>query len=55
MVGWFVDYGETHGNVYFFACNIEGSTYQEIREKRINVTKRILVELGYLPEEGAGK
>jgi beta-lactamase class D len=55
VIGWFVGYVETHGNVYFFACNIEGSTYQEIREKRIDVTRRILAELGYLPKEGVGK
>jgi beta-lactamase class D len=50
LIGWFVGYLETGGNVYFFACNIEGSTYAEIREKRIEVTKRILVHLGYLPK-----
>jgi beta-lactamase class D len=49
-IGWFVGYLETHGNVYFFACNIEGASYQEIRDKRIDVTKRILAELGYLPK-----
>lgn len=49
-IGWFVGYLETQGNVYFFACNIEGSTYPEIREKRIDVTKRILAELGLLPK-----
>jgi beta-lactamase class D len=49
-IGWFVGYLETQGNVYFFACNIEGKSYPEIRDKRIDVTKRILRELGYLPE-----
>jgi beta-lactamase class D len=48
-IGWFVGYLETQGNVYFFATNIEGSSYSEIREKRIDVTKKILSELGYLP------
>jgi beta-lactamase class D len=49
-IGWFVGYLETQGNVYFFACNLEGSSYPEIRDKRIDVTKRILSELGYLPK-----
>jgi beta-lactamase class D len=49
-IGWFVGYLETQGNVYFFATNIEGASYPEIRDKRIDVTKRILTELGYLPK-----
>ena len=49
-IGWFVGYVETQGNVYFFATNIEGSSYPEIREKRIDLTKSILVELGVLPK-----
>ncbi len=49
-IGWFVGYLETKGNVYFFATNIEGTSYPEIREKRIDVTKRILSELGLLPK-----
>jgi len=49
-IGWFVGYVETKGNVYFFACNIEGASYPEIRDKRIDVTKRILAELGLLPK-----
>jgi beta-lactamase class D len=49
-IGWFVGYLETQGNVYFFATNIEGASYPEIRDKRIDVTKRILTELGLLPK-----
>jgi beta-lactamase class D len=48
-IGWFIGYVETKGNVYFFACNIEGTSYPEIRDKRIDITKRILTELGLLP------
>jgi beta-lactamase class D len=54
-IGWFVGYVETKGNAYFFACNIEGSSYAGIRDKRIDVTKRILAELGYLPKPGDAK
>ena len=49
-IGWFVGYLETDGNVYFFATNIEGSNFSEIREKRVDVTKQILMQLGYLPK-----
>jgi beta-lactamase class D len=49
-IGWFVGYLETKGNVYFFATNIEGKSYPEIREKRIDVTRRVLAELGLLPK-----
>lgn len=52
-IGWFVGYLETGGNVYFFALNLEGASYPAIRDKRIEVTKRILRELGYLPKEAA--
>jgi beta-lactamase class D len=49
-LGWFVGYVETNGNVYFFATNIEGANYAAIRDRRIELTKEILKELGYLPE-----
>lgn len=50
-IGWFIGYLETRGNVYFYATNIEGPTYASIRDERINLTKRILTELGYLPRQ----
>src|SRR5215213_1495484 len=49
-IGWFVGYVETRGNVYFFACNLEGTSYPEIREKRIDLTRRVLAEMGVLPK-----
>jgi beta-lactamase class D len=51
IIGWFVGYVETGGNVCFFATNIEGPNYMAIREKRIDVTKQILASLGYLPKQ----
>lgn len=51
VIGWFVGYLETGGNVYFFATNIEGPTYAAIRDRRIEITKRILASLGYLPKQ----
>jgi beta-lactamase class D len=49
-IGWFVGYLESNGNVYFFATNIEGASYAEIRSKRVELTKQILKGLGYLPK-----
>ena len=50
FIGWFVGYLESNGTVYFFATNIEGKSYLEIRDKRIELTKQILKSLGYLPK-----
>jgi beta-lactamase class D len=49
-IGWFVGYLETKDNVYFFATNIEGANFAEIRDKRIELTKQILTALGLLPK-----
>jgi beta-lactamase class D len=49
-LAWFVGYLEREGNVYFFALNMDGANYEAIREERIDLTKRILTELGYLPK-----
>ncbi len=48
-IGWFVGYLETKGNVYFFAINLEGNKPEELRDQRINLTKKILTDLGYMP------
>ena len=48
-LAWFVGYLEREGNVYFFALNMDGAGYASIRDERINLTKRILTELGLLP------
>jgi beta-lactamase class D len=48
-LGWFVGYVETKDNVYFFAANTEGPSFAAIRDRRIELTKQILAELGCLP------
>ena len=48
-IGWFVGYVETKENVYYFATNIEGANFAEIRDKRVELTKQILVSHGILP------
>lgn len=47
-IGWFAGYLETNGNVCVFALNLEGSSFDEVRDQRIEFTKRILTKLGYL-------
>jgi beta-lactamase class D len=49
-LGWFVGYVETKDNVFFFAANIEGPSFAAIRDRRIELTKQILTELGRLPQ-----
>ncbi|HEX8368231.1 MAG TPA: penicillin-binding transpeptidase domain-containing protein [Pyrinomonadaceae bacterium] len=51
VIGWFVGYLEAKGGVYFFALNIEGASFAEIRDKRVEMTKKILTELEYLPKQ----
>src|SRR5262245_52701157 len=48
-IGWFVGYLETKGNVYFFVINRDEKTVA--REQHIDLTKRILTDLGYLPRK----
>ncbi len=47
-LGWYVGYVETKDNTIFFALNMDGKNYMAIRDKRIELTKQILTELGYL-------
>lgn len=47
-LGWFVGYVETKDNTYFFALNMDGENYAAIRDKRIDLTKQILSELGFM-------
>jgi beta-lactamase class D len=46
--GWFVGYVETKNNTYFYALNMDGENYEAIRDKRIDLTKQILSELGFM-------
>lgn len=50
-LGWFVGFLETGDNTYFFATQIEGPDFDSIRAERINVTKRILKDLGHMKAE----
>jgi beta-lactamase class D len=51
VIGWYVGYVETRGDVYFFAMNIDGANYLSIRDKRIELTRRVLAHLGALPKQ----
>jgi beta-lactamase class D len=51
VIGWYVGYVETRGEVYFFAMNIDGPSYISIRDKRIEMTRRVLAHLGVLPKQ----
>ncbi len=47
-LGWFVGYLERKDNVYFFATNLEDTSREALIPKRVEITKRILTELGLL-------
>ena len=47
-LGWYVGYVETKDNVYYFALNLDGENYAAIRDKRIDLTKQILIEMGFI-------
>ncbi|MFN7949878.1 MAG: penicillin-binding transpeptidase domain-containing protein [Blastocatellia bacterium] len=49
-LGWFVGYVETQGNVCFFATNIEGANSLAVRDRRIELTRQILTDLGCLSQ-----
>jgi beta-lactamase class D len=49
-IGWYVGYVETKGNVYFFAFNMDGTSYLAIRDRRIELTRQILEKLDVIPK-----
>ena len=49
-LGWYVGYLEGGADVWFFALNIEGNSFDEILKPRSEITKAVLRELGHLPE-----
>lgn len=46
QIGWFVGYLERDGNVYIFATNVESKNPEQRYVSRIEITKKILKELG---------
>lgn len=44
-LGWYVGYVEKEGNVYFFACNIDGKNFMDIKDSRIEITRTVLNDL----------
>ena len=48
-LGWLVGYVERGDDVYFFATNVDGRDYGAIADRRHEVTRAALRELGVLP------
>ncbi|MBN1757354.1 MAG: class D beta-lactamase [Chitinispirillaceae bacterium] len=44
-LGWYVGYVEKEKNVWFFALNIEGNNFADIKDLRIDVTRQVLKRL----------
>jgi beta-lactamase class D len=47
-LGWYAGFVDKDGSAFVFALNIEGLKYDDIRNKRIELTKKILRRLGIL-------
>ncbi len=47
-IGWLVGYVEKQENVFYFAMNIEGKTFEEVMAPRLEITKAILSKLDIL-------
>ncbi|HSG39807.1 MAG TPA: penicillin-binding transpeptidase domain-containing protein [Thermoanaerobaculia bacterium] len=48
-LGWLVGYVEANDNLYIFAINTDGPSYAAIKDKRIDLAKAAMRELGVLP------
>jgi beta-lactamase class D len=46
QIGWFVGYVEKGTDVYFFATNLESKNPEQGFKSRIEITNKILKELG---------
>ncbi|HEY9420090.1 MAG TPA: penicillin-binding transpeptidase domain-containing protein, partial [Thermoanaerobaculia bacterium] len=47
-LGWLVGYVESNHNLYIFALNTDGPSYDAIKDKRVDLAKSALRELGVL-------
>jgi beta-lactamase class D len=50
FVGWYVGYIEKGDQVYFFALNIDGPTFADIKDKRVEIVHQVFKELGVIKE-----
>jgi beta-lactamase class D len=48
-LGWLVGYVEANDNVYIFALNTDGPSYDAIKDKRVDLAKAAMRELKVLP------
>jgi len=48
FIGWYVGYVEQKDNVYFFALNIEAENYRAIKDRRIELTRQVLMKLAII-------
>jgi beta-lactamase class D len=47
-LGWYVGFVETKTGVYYFALNLSGKTFSEIKNKRLTIVKSYLKNAGVL-------
>ncbi|MCW8966372.1 MAG: penicillin-binding transpeptidase domain-containing protein, partial [Candidatus Pacearchaeota archaeon] len=44
-LGWYVGFVEKGDNVFYFACNIDGKNFMDIKETRVDITQSVLKDL----------
>lgn len=49
-LGWLVGFVETKNNIYIFATNISGDSFEKVLKIRVDLTKQALKELDILPK-----
>ena len=47
-IGWYVGFVDTRSNTYIFALNIFAKSFDELKGKRVELTKQILLGIGVL-------
>ena len=47
-IGWLVGYVEAKNNVYFFAFNIEAKTFEEVKQLRDSIPRKVLISQKFI-------
>jgi len=48
ILGWYVGFVENKSGTYYFALNLEGATWSDIKQRRIDIAKNYLAQAGVL-------
>jgi len=48
MLGWYVGFVENRSGTHYFALNLDGATFSDVKQRRIDVAKIHLNQAGVL-------